>query len=215
MSSGDIAGELVVIGAGGHGKVVADILLAAGYEVAGFLDDRLPVGLAVLGKLSVLGTLDWLGRAPCRVALGIGDNAIRARVADRVLGLGSSLFTAVHPRAVVAASALIGDGVAIMATAVINPCASIETGAIINTGVIVEHDCVVSAFAHISPNATLGGECHVGAYAHVGIAATMLPRTAVGARSLIGGGAVVVRDIPADVVAVGMPARVTRGVTEI
>lgn len=212
MSPTQSKSEIVIIGAGGHGKVVADIVRAAGYEVAGFLDDRRPVGTQVLGDLAVLGPLEWLSRAPCRVALGIGDNASRARVAERVHELGSSLFTAIHPRAVVAPSASIGDGVAVMASAVINPSALIETGAIINTGVIVEHDCIVAPFAHLSPNATLGGECRVGAHAHIGISATMLPRTSVGARSIIGGGALVARDIPADVVAVGIPARVSRPV---
>ncbi len=202
--------RIVVLGAGGHGKVVADCLLAAGHAVAGFLDDGRAPGQVVLAGLEVLGPTEWLRSEPCQVALGIGDNASRARLAQRCLELGSRLFTAVHPRAVIAPSAALGEGVVVMACAVINPSATVATGAIVNTGAVVEHDCVIGAFAHVSPNATLGGECRLGDGAHLGIGATMLPRTSVGARTVVGGGALVNRDIRDDVIAIGVPARERR-----
>jgi sugar O-acyltransferase (sialic acid O-acetyltransferase NeuD family) len=201
--------RLVVLGAGGHGKVVADILRAGGQEVFGFVDDQKPAHAMVL-DLPVVGGTRWLGDAPCRVALGIGDNATRARLAQHCLDAGCELVTAIHPRAVVASSARIADGVVVMALAVVNPAAVVERGAIVNTGAVIEHDCAIGEYAHVSPNATLGGGCRVGEFTHLGIGATMLPNTSIGARSIVGGGGVVARDLPSDVVAVGVPARVTR-----
>lgn len=201
---------IVVFGAGGHGKVVADLLLAQEAPLAGFLDDARPPGTLVLG-LPVLGTAAWLREHPgARVALGIGDNAARADVAAACKEAGAELVIAVHPRAVVAGSARIGEGSVVMALAVINPDANIERGAILNTGCIVEHDCEIGEFAHVSPNAVMGGGCRIGALAHVGIGATMLPGTTVGERAIVGGGAVVSRDVARGDIVKGVPARAYR-----
>jgi sugar O-acyltransferase (sialic acid O-acetyltransferase NeuD family) len=200
---------VVVFGAGGHGKVVADILLAAGDRVAGFIDDKCAVGSNVSG-LTVIGNAAWLAENRSRVALGIGDNAARSRVADVCLAARAELVSAIHPRAVISASATIEAGAVVMALAVVNPDAVVERGAIVNTGAIIEHDCVVERFAHISPNAALGGGCRVGAFAHLGIGASMLPGTSIGERTVVGGGALVARDLEPSVVARGVPARVSR-----
>lgn len=203
---------LVVFGAGGHGKVVCDILLSRGDVVAGFLDDHRPAGEIVLG-LPVLGGAAWLARPEnrgARVALGVGDNAARERVANACVEAGATLVAAVHPQAVVSRSASIGEGAAVMALAVVNPDARVERGAIVNTAAVVEHDCVVGAFAHVSPNSVMGGACRVGALAQLGIGASMLPGTSVGDRSIVGGGGLVVRDIPPSSIAFGVPARVSR-----
>lgn len=201
---------LVVYGSGGHGKVVCDILLASGEEVSGFVDDRPEAANATVLGLPVLGSFAWLLASPSRVALGIGDNTARARVAESCLAAGSTLATAIHPRAVVAGSARLGEGAVVMALAVINPDAVVERGGIVNTAAIVEHDCSIGAYAHVSPNASIGGGCQVGAFAHIGIGATMLPRTSVGERSIVGAGSVVVRALPEGVVARGAPARIAR-----
>lgn len=200
---------LVIIGAGGHGKVVADIFLARGERVTGFLDDTKPSGAKVLG-LPILGTLAWLDTNVARVALGVGDNATRARIADSCVAAGAELVAAVHPRAVVAPSARVEAGAVIMALAVANADAIIERGAIVNTGAIVEHDCVVGRFAHVSPGAVMGGGCRVGAFAHLGIGGAMLPGTSIGDSSIVGGGALVAKDIPTRIVATGVPARARR-----
>lgn len=200
-------------GASGHGKVVLDILFAAGLRADGLIDDGRAPGTVVLG-LTVLGGADFLAAearsGAVAVALGIGDNAVRKRVLERCRAAGASLVTAVHPRAVVAASASLGEGTVVMANAVINPDATVGAGAIINSGAIVEHDCVVGDFAHLSPNAALGGGARVGDLAHVGLCAAVLPLRSVGARSIVGAGGVVTRDLPEDVVAAGVPARVLR-----
>lgn len=202
----------LVYGASGHGKVVADILLGNGVTVVGFVDDALALrGSTLLGR-PVLGRLDDVAGAfgGATVALGIGRNDIRERVAARVESLGFSLQTAIHRSAVVAASATVGAGAVVMALAAINPDAVVGRGAIVNTGAVVEHDCVLGDFAHVSPNAALAGGVTVGAGTHVGTGAAILPLVRVGARSVVGAGAVVRRDVGDDRVVAGVPARLIR-----
>lgn len=196
---------LVVFGAGGHGKVVCDALLANGETVLGFIDDA-KAGQRVLG-LPVLGGAEWIAKNDCRVALGIGDNALRARVFAVCTNAGVALTTVIHRSATVARSAALGAGVVVMANAVINAEARVEDGAIVNTGAIIEHDCVVEVFAHVSPNACMAGGCRLGARGHLGVGASMLPGTTIGEATIVGGGAVVTRDIAGGVVAAGVPAR--------
>jgi sugar O-acyltransferase (sialic acid O-acetyltransferase NeuD family) len=205
--------RVVVYGAGGHGKVVADVLLSAGkYEVLGFIDDaQVAAGATVLG-LPVLGGAPWLeaqaAAGELSVALGVGVNDARSQVAERCAAWRTPLVIAVHPRAVVASSARLSDGAVVMAGAVINPDAVVGRGAIINTGAIVEHDVQVGDWAHLSPNAATGGAVRIGAYAHLGVGASVLPGRVVGERAVVGAGAVVVRDVADGVTVVGVPARV-------
>ncbi|WNG58561.1 acetyltransferase [Archangium gephyra] len=203
--------RLVVYGCGGHGKVVADIALARGLSVEGFIDDGVQAGGRVLG-LPILGGAAWLEarRSEVRVALGIGENYARRRIHGLCETLGLVPVTLIHPSAAVAASARLGAGVVVMAQAVINPDSRVGDGAIVNSGAIVEHDCELGAFAHLSPNATLGGTVRIGALAHVGLGASILPGKSVGDEAVVGAGAVVLADVPPRVVVVGVPARVRR-----
>lgn len=197
--------RVVVYGAGGHGKVVADILLSRGDDVLGFVDERRTAGDVVLG-LPVLGGDDWLeSLSDIHVALGIGSNAARQRIA---LKLGDAVVSAVHPSAVIARSSKIGIGTTVMAHAVINPDAMVGMGAIVNSGAVIEHDCVLADFAHVSPNAALGGAARLGRRSHLGLGAVILPGIVVGDDAVIGAGAVVTRDLEHGVVAMGVPARV-------
>lgn len=201
---------IVVVGAGGHGKVVCDALRTMGELVAGFCDDRKTNTDLVLG-LPVLGDTAWLEAAPTRIALGIGDNAQRKAVAERLEAAGCTLIAVIHADSTVAPSAIIAAGAVVMARAVVNPDAIVHRGAIINTGAIVEHDCTVGPYAHLSPASALGGGARVGERAHVGLGAVVLPLIDVGDRSIVGAGAVVNRAVPEDVVVRGVPARVGRG----
>lgn len=197
--------RIVVYGAGGHGKVVADILLARGDDVVGFVDDGVPDGSTVLG-LPVLGGAEWLRSASkIGVALGVGSNAGRQRIAA---ALKHPVITAVHPSAVIARSARIGDGAIVMANAAVNADAVVGAGAIVNTGAVIEHDCVLGDYAHVSPNAALGGAARLGKRSHLGLGAVILPGIAVGDDTVVGAGAVVARALGDGVVAMGVPARV-------
>jgi sugar O-acyltransferase (sialic acid O-acetyltransferase NeuD family) len=207
--------RIFVYGASGHGKVVADILLMRGIAVAGFIDDNADPK-ETLG-LPVLGDGIWLGQqaksASVAVALGIGDNVSRQEVARSCIACHIELQTAVHPSAIVASSARVGEGVVVMAGSVINPDAQIGTGAIINTGAIVEHDCRIGDFAHLSPNAAMGGGAILGRLSWLGIGATIIHGITVGSGTIVGAGAVVIRDVPDDVIAVGVPAVVRRKIS--
>ncbi|MEM9694064.1 MAG: NeuD/PglB/VioB family sugar acetyltransferase, partial [Myxococcota bacterium] len=216
--------QIIVYGAGGHGKVVADIVRTMpDATLLGFVDDRTPVGAMVLGA-PVLGSsgLDAPGLGADRwlrargaddgaeVALGIGDNHARERVAARCVEAGFALATLVHPTAAVSSAAVLAAGVVVMAQAAINPGAVVEEGAIINTGAVVEHDVRVGPYAHVSPHATLAGGASVGRLSHVGAGATCLPLTSIGEDVTVGGGAVVHRAVPDRVVTAGVPARILR-----
>ena len=203
-----------IYGASGHGKVVADILLSnVNVNLVGFVDDRKELtGTTVLG-LPVLGNGEWLGRKAARsraaVALGVGDNRTRQLLAERCLGWGIEIITTIHPTASVSRSARLGRGTVVMASAVINPDARIGLGVIVNTCAVVEHDVVIEDYAHISPNATMGGGSCLGAFSHLGLGASVLPCVVIGSSTVVGAGAVVVKNLPDGVVAVGIPARVT------
>jgi len=202
---------MIVYGASGHGKVVADAALAGGREIRGFIDDAADKQGATFFGFAVLGGLAWLHTAPPQeIAWGIGDNTVRQRLATATEALGHTSVTVIHPRAVVSPYARLGTGVVVMANACINPDACVEEGVIVNTGAIVEHDCLVHRFAHLSPNAALGGGVTVGARAHFGVGSSAIPLVNIGEDAVIGAGAVVVCDVPARVIAYGVPARVRR-----
>lgn len=195
---------LYIVGAGAHGRVVAAAAAAAGYHVAGFLDDTRPgevvMGIPVLGPVS---RLDDLGDA--MAVLAVGDNAARAGLAQRYPGIAWE--TVIHPTAWVHESVTIGPGAMIMARAVVQPGAVIGAHAIINTAAAVEHDCRIGDAAHLATGVMLGGHVVVGAQALLGTGAAVRPRAVIGEGATVGAGAVVIADIPPAVVAIGCPAR--------
>jgi sugar O-acyltransferase (sialic acid O-acetyltransferase NeuD family) len=207
--------KVYVYGASGHGKVVADILLACeDPRLAGFVDDRAELrstrvlGLPVLGDGQCL--LEEAGVMRIAVALGIGDNYARQRIAENCLAWGVELVTLVHPAAKVSKSARLGPGTVVMAQAVINPEAVIGSGVIVNTAAVVEHDVEIGEYAHVCPNAAMGGASRLGKLSQLGMGAVIIQCVSVGSHTIIGAGAVVVRDLPDRVVAFGVPAHIHR-----
>lgn len=207
--------SVVGLGAGGHAKVVIDILLrAGGYRILGLLDrDQALWGTSVLG-LPVLGGDELLPElvGQTRFAFlgvgSIGDNRLRGRLFEQAMNLGFEFVKAVHPSAAVGVGATLSAGVAVMAAAVIGPCAQLAQNVIVNSGAVVEHDCRLGPHVHIAPRACLSGNVQVEEYAHVGAGATVIQGIHIGRRAIVGAGAVVVRDVPDDVLVVGVPARI-------
>jgi len=207
--------RIFVYGAGGHGKVVADLLVSRGEkEFVGFVDDREELWGAKVMGFTVLGGGQWLqweaGSARIAVALGVGDNASRHWIAESCACWGAEILTVVHPRAAVSRAARVGRGSVVMANASVNVNAVVGGGVIVNSGAVVEHDVEVGEYAHVAPNAAMGGGSSLGAFSHLGIGASVLPCVHIGAHSVVGAGAVVVKNLPDEVVAIGIPARIHR-----
>jgi UDP-N-acetylbacillosamine N-acetyltransferase len=207
--------RVVLWGASGHARVIADILRAAGgYALEGFIEDVHPERKGeVLCGARVLGGREALPRLAAEgveMIVAIGDCAARLACADRAGAAGVAFATAVHPAAVLAGDVRPGCGTVVMAGAVVNAAAQLGRHAIVNSGAVVEHDCVIEDGVHISPGACLAGGVRVGRGAWVGIGAVVVEKVSIGAGSVIGAGAVVTKDVPGGVVAWGCPARVMR-----
>jgi sugar O-acyltransferase (sialic acid O-acetyltransferase NeuD family) len=203
------ARRLLVYGAGGHGKVVADVGRSIGFACAGFLDDD-PAkdGTSFFGaRVMTWARFQREAWVDAMVALGIGDNAARERCFDRIRAAGHSVATLVHESAIVAPSAQLGPGTVVMALAAVNPDAVVGEGAILNTGSVVEHDCRLGRFVHLSPNAALGGRVSIGDRTHLGLGAVALPGLRIGSDIRVGAGAVVIRDVADGLTLAGVPAR--------
>jgi len=203
--------EVAIFGAGGHGKVILDILLESGKKVRGFLDENPgKIGQKVAG-LKILGSWDYLAKNKnLAVALGIGNNHIREKIYLQLKELGIKIITAIHPAACVSRLAVIGEGVVMMPGAVVNASARLEEGVVINTGATVDHDCHLARFSHVWPGAHLAGAVKVGAFSYIGAGAAVIQNKTIGQNSIIGAGAVIINDIPAGVTAVGVPAKVIK-----
>lgn len=197
--------KVIIIGASGHGKVIADVVIKSGDKVVGFLDDGVEKGTIVAG-IEVLGkTKDYVNFNDCEFVIAIGNPHIREKIADTI---PVKWYTAIHPTAVVASLDIeIGEGTVVMANAVINSSAKIGKHCIINTGAIVEHDNVLDDYVHISPNATLAGTVVVGESTHIGVGACVKNNVSIIANCTIGAGAAVVNDITESGTYVGVPAR--------
>lgn len=208
--------KVIIIGAGGHGQVVADILLRpennkAGYQPIGFLDDNPKLAGKTILHLPVLGPVSSLEKHDFdEVIVAIGNNETRMKIFDSLRAKSVKLANALHPHGSIAASAELGKGVMVCAGAVINPASVVGDNVILNTGCTIDHHNRIDAHAHIAPGVHLGGEVEIGEGALVGIGATVLPGCVIGAWAIVGAGAVVTKNVPAHVTVVGVPARIIK-----
>lgn len=199
--------KIAIIGASGHGKVVADLAEIIGYTV-GFFDDAFPQ-LQQIEHWPVRGTFtDLLTQQDCYqyAIVAIGHNETRAKLSEQLTELHFSLPTLIHPTAVVSQYASINSGNVIFANAVINAFAQIGKNCIINTGAVVEHDCKIADGVHLSPNVALAGCAIIGAYTWLGIGSVTKQGVEIGSHSIIGANSTVLTNIPSNVTAVGSPA---------
>lgn len=202
---------LLIWGAGGHAKVVADLARICGWSIAGFLDEDIArhgqefYGATILGGRDSLATPQTDRHAPIIVA--IGSNAVRDRCIADALRAGFTVPVLIHPAAVVSPTAILESGTVVMAGAIIQAETRIGLGGIINTGASVDHDCVLGRCVHVAPGARLTGQIQVGDHTLVGVGAVVIPRVSIGKNCTIGAGAAVISDVPEGQTVVGVPAR--------
>ena len=208
--------KIVIWGASGHAKVVADIIRLRGeYDIHGFLDSINPerrntdfYGSKIIGGEEQL--IQLMDAGVEKLIFGFGNGEARLRLAETIKSKGFQLITAIHPGSIIAPNVLICPGTVVAAGAVINPDCLIGENVIINTTSSVDHDCIIGDGAHICPGAHLAGQVKIGREAWIGIGANVIERISIGNKSIIGAGSVVIRNIPDNVTAYGNPAKIKK-----
>lgn len=201
--------NIYIIGAGGHGQVVADALLKMGIKPSGFFDDNLsegsgPFGIPILGKVSL--TKGFNGK----FIVAIGNNATRKKIVEMFNFPDGMFYTVIHPSAVIGKGVKIGTGSMIIGGAVINTQLIIGRHVIINTSVSIDHHNIVEDFVHIAPGVHTGGDVKIGEGAFIGIGASIIPGIKIGEWSIIGAGSVIIEDVPDYATVVGVPGKVIK-----
>lgn len=204
--------QVVIIGAGGHAKVIADIIKKSGDIVYGFLDDNKEVGEQIIAQYKVLGKIEECVHLQEKnkqlyFVIAIGNNYIRRSIYEKYK---LNYYTAIHPTAILGMQVEIGEGTVVMAKACINSHTTVGKNCIVNTGAIVEHDNVIQDYVHISPNATLCGTVKVGKFTHIGAGTVIKNNVSVMQDCVIGAGAVVVKNIEKKGTYVGVPAKMKK-----
>ena len=200
-----MAKPVIIIGGGGHARVIADILLCQGRPVLGFLDDSqltLATQIPQLGR--VLDAMKYASQA--EFIIGIGANQTRQKFATSLAG-AVQFTTAIHPSAVIANDVVISEGTVVMAGAVINTGSKIGRHCIINTSSSIDHDCRLADFVHVSPGAVLAGTVEVGEESWLGAGSVVINNCRVSSAVILGAGAVVTKNIDTPGTYVGIPAR--------
>lgn len=195
---------IYLYGAGGHAKVIIDILECCRKTVTGVFDDDPAKTIWNFSNLKFPGPFN---SSSDELIISVGNNLIRKKIS---LQIRAEYYTGIHPSAIVSHHASIGEGTVVMGGTLINADTIIGKHTIINSNASIDHDCILKDFVHISPNATLCGEVFVGECSHIGAGAVIIPGKKIGANAIIGAGAVVISDIPDNAVAVGNPANIIK-----
>lgn len=199
--------KIVIIGASGHGKVVADIAKLNGYQEIVFVDDD--INTEKCGLYKVVGTSNDVSKYKERYDffVAIGSNDIREKLTDKLNDLNIEPILLIHPSAVIDATVSISSGTVIMANAVLNADVKIGKGCIINTGSTVDHDCIINDYVHISPGAHVAGTVNIGKSSWIGIGATVINNVTISPNCTIGAGSVVIRNIDENGTYTGIPIK--------
>lgn len=199
--------NIIIIGAGGHAKVIADIIIKNNDNLVGYLDDNKKddklIGFPILGSLNDINK--YIDKV--EFVIGIGDNYIRRDISQKY---NAQWYTAIHPNSTLSIDASLGEGSVIMANAIINTSARVGKHCIINTGSIIEHDNNIQDYSHVSPNSTLCGNVKIGRLTHIGAGATIKNNISICAEVVVGAGAVVVKNILEKGIYVGVPSKKIR-----
>ncbi|MFZ3122398.1 MAG: acetyltransferase [Thermodesulfovibrionales bacterium] len=206
--------KIVLLGGGGHAKVLIDLINACGrYEIAGIVDAQLAAGVSVsgatvLGDDRILSELYEKGLINACIAVGsVGDNSKRKALYEKVKNAGFLIPALIHPSAVISGKSQIREGTQIMAGAIVQTDSIIGENTIVNTGAIVEHDCTVGKHVHICPGAVISGGCTIREASFIGAGATVLQGIKIGSNSIVSAGAVVINDVPDNAKVIGVPAK--------
>ena len=203
--------EIIILGAGGHGKVVLDIFLCSEkYKVSGLIAKNRTslMGIPVIGTDDDLGYIYKQGITKAFVA--VGDNQIRYRLTSLLKENNFELVTGISHASYVSKYTSIGEGTIIMPGSIINSGASIGKGVIINTNTSIDHDDIIGNFCHIAPGSTLSGNVNVGNFSFLGTSTSVIDNITIGSNVMIGGGTTIIKDIPNNCTAVGVPAKIIR-----
>lgn len=202
---------LLIVGAGGHGKVVADAAITMNcWDKIAVIDDLYPQVKSLLG-FNVLGKIDECLSFQAEyqdLVVAVGNNKLRVELINRFSRSGFNIPSIIHPKAYISAFSQLGEGTVVFAQAAVNAGSSVGLGSIINTGATVDHDCLLGCGVHVSPGVHVAGDVKIGNYTWLGIGCTIIQQCSIGSNVMVGAGGVIIEDIPNNVTVIGVPGRI-------
>ena len=204
--------KIAILGAGGHGKVAADVALLNGWDEVEYFDDSFQQDTKSLSSFVSGSTEDLLSRYADfhSVFVAIGDNSIRTQKLELFFSCGANVATLIHPSVLIGSDVTIGAGSIAMPGVIINANTAVGYGVILNTACSVDHDCSVANGAHLGPGVRVAGGTEIGVEGFLGVGAVTVPRVIIGSRAIVGAGSVVTSNVGSGTTVVGVPARCIR-----
>ena len=202
--------DLIIVGAGGHARVVIDAAELQGFNILSIVDtnyheqDETIINYQVIGGFSELGHFD---RKATNVFIAIGDAKERAFYFDEVKNMGFSIPKIIHPTAILSKYVTIGDGVFVNSGVILNATVVIDENSVVNTGAILDHEVHLGRHSHVAPGCKIGGRVKIGDFTFIGIGATVIDKIKIGSHVIVGAVSVVIRDVESNSTVVGIPAR--------